>query len=411
MYQRNISSRLLDALRRAPVVVLNGARQTGKSTLARAFAEGAHPAEYLTLDDAAVFAAANSDPQGFIQGLRGPVVLDEAQRAPALFRAVKLEVDQSRVPGRFLLTGSANVLTLPVLSESLAGRSELLTLWPLSQGELEGTLENFIDQCFEGGFPPSSAQTDSRTKLASRVATGGFPEVIGKDASGRAAWYGSYITTILQRDVRELANIDGLTEMPRLLALLASRVGALLNLAEVSRSSGISQTTLRRYLALLETTFLFAALPAWSTNLGKRLVKAPKAFLTDTGLAAYLTGRDENRLAGDPSAFGALLENFVVMELRKQAGWAVNRVSLFHFRTQVGQEVDVVIERPDGDIVGIEIKASATIEPRDMNGFKALAEIAGKRFRGGILLYTGQKTVPFGSGIQAVPLSRLWGKK
>jgi uncharacterized protein len=408
MFARNLAPLLLKALKRSPVVLLTGARQTGKSTLARAFADGVHPATYFTLDDAAVLAAAAADPQGFVSGLRGDVVLDEVQRVPELFRAIKLAVDSDRRSGRFLLTGSANPLFLPQLSESLAGRVEVLTLWPLSQGEMEGRVEGFIERVFAADFDTRAEHADSRAELVRRMVRGGFPDAVGRDNEGRRAWLGSYVTTTLQRDVRELARIDGLTDFPRLLALAAARTSSLLNLAELSRSSGLALTTLRRYVALLEATFLLHTVPAWTGNIGKRLVKAPKLLMCDSGLAAHLTGRDAERLVAEPDALGPLLETFVGGELLKQTAWSGAPVRVHHFRSQTGQEVDFVLEHANGGVVGVEVKATASLGANAMRGLNALGEAAGKRFKCGVVLYNGKRIVPFGEKLFAVPIAGLW---
>lgn len=412
MYRRNITGILLEALSDSPVVLVNGARQVGKSTLVRSLGESAHPARYLTLDDATVLSAANADPAGFLAGLPGAVVLDEIQRAPGLFLAIKAQVDQKRQAGRFLLTGSANVLLLPALSESLAGRMEIVTLWPLSQGELDNAQERFVDTLFAETPSFSCDGGEDRDNLIARLLRGGYPEVVARPtADRRNAWFGSYVTAILQRDVRDLAHIEGLTDLPRLLSLLAARLGSLLNLAEISRSIAMPQTTLKRYMTLLQATFLVQPLPAWSGNLGKRLVKAPKLFLNDTGLAAYLAGMDEGRLERDAGWTGALLENFVVMELRKQAGWSKTPVGLFHFRTQTGQEVDVVLESRDGRVAGVEVKAASSAGVADFKGLRALEEAVGERFACGVVLYAGRNIVPFGGNLYAVPVSALWGTR
>ena len=299
MIARHITENLLSALRSAPVVLLHGARQTGKSTLVRWIAEHGHKARYFTLDDAALLAAASRDPDAFLRATAGPIVIDEVQLAPDLFRALKLEVDRQRTRGRFLLTGSANVLLLPKLAESLAGRMQILTLWPFSVGELRGVREDFVDQLFETDDLTQLPVPDtSRAELLGRMVTGGYPEVaLDLAADQRSAWFGSYITTILQRDVRQMADIAGLTELPRLLALLAAQSGGLLNMAELSRDAGMSQATIKRYLALLQATHLYQPLTAWSGNIRKRLIKAPKVYLNDTGLLTYLLGIDQEHLA------------------------------------------------------------------------------------------------------------------
>ena len=409
MIARHVSDILLAALRDTPVVFINGARQTGKSTLAQALVQGPHPASYVTLDDATALSAASSDATGFVGGLPEPVVIDEVQRAPDVFLAIKAEVDRRRTPGRFLLTASANVWLLPTLADSLAGRMEVVTLWPLSQGEIVGKREDFVDRLFAGGPPGPGRLPQPEEDLARLVLAGGYPESVErKDPARRSAWFGAYLTTLLQRDVREMAHIEGLTELPRLLALLAARAGSLLNASELSRASGIPTTTLRRYLSLLEAAFLFVPLPAWSANLSKRLIKMPKIFLNDTGLAGYLQGLEAGRLRSDRRLLGPLLENWVSMELRKQTGWSRCRVSLFHFRTVSGQEVDLVLEDPSGAVAAVEVKASAQVTADDFRGLKALKELSGDRFRCGVVLYAGRETVPFGADLWAAPIGSLW---
>jgi predicted AAA+ superfamily ATPase len=408
MISRHLARRLLAALEDAPVVLLHGARQTGKTTLARWIAGTKRPSRYLTFDDATVLASAHADPSGFVAALDGPVVLDEVQRALPLFPAIKVAVDRDRRPGRFLLTGSAQVLLVPKLSESLAGRMQVLTLWPFSQGEIEGAVEGFLDAVFARALPSLSGRGEGRAGLIARALRGGFPEAHGRPDERRGEWLGSYLTTILQRDVRDLARIEGLSEMPRLLALVAARATSTLNASDLSRNANLPLTTLKRYLALLEATFLVRSIPAWSANLTMRLVKSPKLVLTDTGLLAHLTGLAPERLALDPGAAGPLLENFVMMELIKQATWSRSRFSLFHFRTAKGREVDVVVEHPDGRVVGIEIKAAVSVGSDDFKGLRALREVSGRRFHRGVVLYTGPEALPFGAGLHALPLDAVW---
>jgi predicted AAA+ superfamily ATPase len=411
MIKRNISQFVLDALSDTPVLLLTGARQTGKSTLVKTITEHSHPARYITLDNATVLAAVKHDPTGFLSGLDGPVVIDEVQRAPELFPAIKAEVDRNRRPGRFLLTGSANVLLLPRLSESLAGRMEILSLWPFSQGELEGIHELFVDSLFAAKFHPHPLPKESLSSLHTRVTNGGYPEAVSRTKEDRRrAWFESYITTILQRDIRDIANIDGLTSLPRLLAMIASRAPSLLNFSELSRTLAMPQSTLKRYMTLLEATFLIQHLPAWSGNLGKRLVKTSKLVMSDTGLMAHLLGANKERLATG-GIIGPLLENFVVMELIKQITWSSTKPQIFHFRTQTGQEVDIVLEDRAGKLVGIEVKASSTVTAQDFKGLRALAETTGKRFHRGIVLYTGAGSLPFGPELYAIPVNALWHKR
>ncbi|MBI4169837.1 MAG: ATP-binding protein [Acidobacteria bacterium] len=409
MVPRHLSSALLDALDDRPVVLIHGPRQAGKTTLVRSVAETTRPARYLTLDDAAVLAAAKADPAGFIAGLEGPVVLDEVQRVPELFPAIKVSVDRNRRPGRFLLTGSADVLLLPRLSESLAGRMEILTLWPLSLGEIEGVVEGFVDALFGDTTPSLPRGSAGDRDVIPRILRGGYPELLEKASEDRRrAWFGSYLTSILQRDVRDLSSIEDLSALPRLLSLLASRPMALLNFADLARSSGLAQSTLKRYLTLLEATFLFRTLPAWFANLGKRLTKAPKTLLTDTGLLAHLLALDAERLKSDRGHLGGLLENLVVVELTKQLAWSAARPGLFHYRTHQGDEVDIVLEHPSGRLVGIEVKASETIAAEHLRGLKALAQATGKRFHRGVLLYLGREVVPFGPRLHVLPVAAIW---
>jgi len=409
MYGRNLAPRLLAALSDTPVVLLHGARQTGKSTLVRRLGGTAHPARYLTLDDATVLSSAAADPQGFVDSQEQPVILDEVQRVPDLFLAIKRAVDRDRRPGRFLLTGSANVLLLPRLAESLVGRLEIQTLWPLSQGEVNGRRERLVDALFAGEKPIWKEASRDFAAVWDEVLLGGYPEVRTRDlAERRREWYGAYLTTILQRDVRDLSRIEGLTEVPRLLSLLASRLGSVSNFAELSRESGLPQTTLKRYLALLETTFLVQRLPAWSGNPEKRLTRAAKLLLTDSGLAAHLLGVEGERDAARQKDRGRLLECFVFAELCKAISWSRVRPRLFHFRTRSGAEVDFVLEDAAGRCVGIEVKAGASAGARDFRGLRELGETLGERFLYGLLLYAGREPVPFGKKLHAVPLESLW---
>lgn len=396
------------ALADTPVVLLVGPRQAGKTTLCRLVGEH-RGARLLSLDDAATLAAAIADPGGFIAAQDGPVVVDEIQKAPALLPAIKLAVDRRRQAGRFLLTGSADVLSLPRVSESLAGRIEVLTLWPLSQGELAGRREGFIDAMFAAPTMETRVTAEHRAELIGRALRGGFPEAVSRhDPERRRAWFRAYVTTMLERDVRDLAQIEGVTDLPRLLSLLAARSASLLNVAELSRSLALAHSTLSRYLALLEQAFLVRRVPAWAGNRARRAVKTPRVWIPDTGLLGHLAGLTTARLAEEPAAVGPLLETFVVSELTKQLGWSRTSAELLHFRTHGGWEVDVVLEADDGRLVGVEVKAAATVTSGDMKGLTALRDLAGKRFHRGVVLYTGREALPFGPGLWALPISALW---
>lgn len=415
MYARHIAIQLAEALTDTPVVVINGARQTGKSTLAQAL-EGQAPRRYLTLDDQTTLAAAKGNPEGFIAGLNGPVVLDEIQRAPELFLAIKAAVDRDRstgsVAGRFLLTGSANVMLLPGLADSLAGRMEILSLLPLSRAELAGDANsNRADWLFDADLNTLPSTPTDRDSFIDILLAGGFPEAVARPtARRRDAWFDSYLQAVLQRDVRELANLEQLIEMPNLVQLLAHRSAGLLNFAELSRTSGLAQSTLKRYFSLLETLFLIHRLPAWERNPAKRLVKAPKVFLPDSGLLAWLRGDTTASLQNAPGRPGPLIETFVLSELLKHLAFNTRGLSLWHYRTQTGIEVDFLLEDRQGRLTGIEVKAAASVDAKDFKGLRHLQETEQKRFTRGIVLYTGREIIPFAEDLFAVPMSVWWAK-
>jgi uncharacterized protein len=331
------------------------------------------------------------------------------QRAPDLFQAIKAAVDRDRRPGRFLLTGSANVLMLPRLSESLAGRVELLTLYGLAQAEIEGTPGRFVDALFAETIPLSAPPVLTVDDLFERVLAGGYPEAISRSAGRRReAFFDAYVTTILQRDVRDVADVAGLDAFPRLLRLLALRTGALLNLSDLARDAALARTTLDRYLSILRATYLVHLLPAWHVNTTKRLVKSPKVLMADTGLAGGLLRMTPERLVPEDVTRGALVETFVGTELLRLISWSDARPELLHYRTHAGAEVDFVMEGRDGRVVGVEVKSSATVEAKDFRGLRSLAEDAGSKFHRGVVLYLGQAMVPFEKHLHAVPMSALW---
>jgi predicted AAA+ superfamily ATPase len=410
MFSRHIESLLTEALADTPVVLLNGARQTGKSTLVQLVA-AAGGRRYLTLDDRVVLAAAKADPTGFVAALTGPVVLDEIQRAPELFLDIKAAVDRDRTSGRFLLTGSANVLLLPSLADSLAGRMEVLTLWPLSGAEVAGDARfNRADGLVAEDLAARQIPACDRVLLVDRLVQGGFPEALARSgAKRRLAWFESYLQTILQRDVRELANLEQLTEVPHLLQLLAARSASLLNQAELSRASRLTQTTLKRYLSLLETLFLTVRVPAWARNPGKRLVKSPKVFLPDSGLLSMLMDYSPEKLLALPGLPGHLVETFVACELLKHLAFSSRGLHLWHYRTQSDIEVDFVLEDRSGRLTGIEVKASASVDGGDFKGLRHLQETENARFNRGIVFYGGREVVAFSAHLFAIPLSYWWG--
>lgn len=414
MHKRTIYKQLMEALSDTPVVFLRGARQTGKTTLVRQLAEESAGTEnsrqYISLDSATALAGALDDPTGFLQGLKKPVIIDEAQRASALMLAIKEDVDRERHAGRYLLTGSANILALPGSADSLAGRMELLTLYPLSQGELNGVQDDFIHALFQKEFPVTNPPLLRKEALLEAIATGGYPEVISRGSpKRRAAWFDSYITTLVERDIRDIAKIQDISGLIRLLRLLGVRSGTLYNQAELSRSAGMPGSTLGRYISLLEALFLIWYLPAWSSNLSKRLVKSPKIHITDSGLACHLCGADAERLADDSILAGRLLESFVAGELLKQSSWTEHPVSLYHYRSQSGEEVDVVLEDRVGRVAAVEVKLAAGVASHDIKGLASLRDPLGDHFVRGVIVYTGREVVPMSEKIFAVPIGVMFG--
>ncbi len=408
LIHRNITKQLLDALNTFPVVLLNGARQTGKSTLVQWIAKQSK-LEYITLDNYTVLGSLKRDPLGFLSNFNSPLIVDEVQRVPDAFLAFKQLVDQDRQSGKFLLTGSANVFMLPKLADSLAGRMKILTLWPFSCDELHGTRSTFIDSLFSKSAFRKSMPPLSGGDLLRTITTGGYPEVLKlKSDARRKAWFDSYMTTILQRDIKDFSRIEGIHELPRLLMLLASRSGSLLNMTHLSRESGLVLMTLKRYAALLEATFLVKRLPPWFANIGKRLVKMPKVYLTDTGLLCHLLDMHPARLQRDPTMMGKVFENFIMQELFKQAGWSRTQPRIYYYRSTAGREVDFILEGRAGQIVAIEVKASTTVDSKDLKGLVELKGALGDRFIRGIVIYFGQEIVPLGGRMQVVPVQALW---
>lgn len=408
-YSRHITNEVTDSLKTFPVVFINGARQTGKSTLVEHLLAKQYSSNYISLDDLSNLAAAAKDPISFINNLQIPVTIDEIQRIPELLLSIKKLVDAENKNGMFVLTGSANILTIPKISDSLAGRMIIHTLWPLSQGEVRKQKESFIDLLFSGNSFPAPKNKLTFEELNTMLLVGGYPRSLGIiDAKERTKWFNSYIDAILQRDVKELANIEGLTELPYLLSIIAGRAANVSNLADLGRILKISHTTLKRYYALLKMIFFVVELPSWSINREKTLIKSPKVFLNDSGLLCHLLRYDDTTFVNDRSKFGPVLENFVVMELKKQISWSDNQPDIYHFRTQAGREVDVVLEGKNKKIVGIEVKAAVSVIADDFNGLEKLKEIAGANFTCGIVLYLGEKVISFGKDVFAVPLQMLW---
>jgi len=407
LYPRYAEPRLTEALADSPVVLIHGPRQCGKTTLAQSVgARLGHT--YLTFDDDVTRGGAEADPAGFVADLPERAILDEVQRVPSLFAALKTAIDRRRVPGRFMLTGSSNVLLVPKLADSLAGRMQIQRLHPLAQCELARRVPGFIDALFEGRF--KTRRTDRLgARLAERIAAGGYPAALARTAGRRrAAWYRDYLDALVQRDVRDLARIGSLDALPRLLAFAAAQTARLLNVTDLAAPFQLSRPTIRDYVTLLERVFLLEMLPPWHSNRLSRLIKTPKLHLGDTGLACALLGAEGPDLSADRPLLGQLLETFVFQELRRQASWREEALAFFHYRDKDGAEVDVVIERGARAVAGVEVKSAATVTAADFRGLRKLRQAAGKRFAAGVVLYDGETTAGFGDAMFAVPVRALW---
>jgi len=409
LIERQIRPHLVDALAEARVACLLGARQTGKSTLVRAMAAGEHPARYLTLDDPATLELAREDPAGFVAG-EERLVIDEIQRAPDLMLAIKRVVDTDPTRGRFLLTGSANIVTHPRVADALPGRVDYLTLWPFSQAELAGHRSKFLVDAFSGQPPEVEQAPVGRHGYAEAISRGGFPEARESSATRRQRFFAGYAGSILGREIDELGSVRDSEATARVLRLAAARSATLTNLSSIAREIGIDHKTVGNHLHSLEQLFLIVRLPAWHANLGHRVVRSSKLHIADTGLLCSLIGVDANRLAEDGAIAGSVFETFVVTEAIRLASASAlaPQLRFHHYRDQPGNEVDLVIEQANGDVIGIEVKASATPRSRDASGLRLLRDRLGKRFRLGLLLHAGPDTLPLGDRIWAGPIAGLW---
>jgi predicted AAA+ superfamily ATPase len=417
LIRRYLKPRVEAALGDTPVVLVNGPRQAGKTTLVRQFA--GKKRAYVTLDDPATLAVARDDPAGFVRALDSAVI-DEVQRVPELLLSIKLSVDQDRRPGRFLLTGSANVMTLPRVADSLAGRIEILPLLPLAGCELQASRGRWLDAIFAGlrrdkppRLPPAEAQSHVGDALVHRVLRGGYPQALTRTtARRREAWTRQYLDTLIQRDVRDIATVDKMGHLPRLLAALAQMSGQLCNIAQLAGQIGLDNKTAEKYLWVFERMFLLDRVPQWSGNALSRILKSPKLQFIDSGLLCSVLGLNESLVLRQRQRFGPALESHVYGELLKLASWAESDYLVSTFRTATQAEVDFVVEERGGDLIGIEVKAAASFGTSDLAGLKKLAEAAGDRFVGGVLLYDGVNTLPAGKvdgkPLWALPLSNLW---
>jgi uncharacterized protein len=389
-------------------VFVLGARQVGKSTLARQIARNEHPAEIVNLDVKGARDAALDDPEGFVAGLRRPVLIDEVQRgSPDLLLAIKAVLDQDLAPGQFLLTGSANVLRNRKVTDALTGRIEIIRLWPLAQAEIETSPVNFVDMAFACEPPRIADAPKGREALRGRIASGGYPEARLRTSRRRARWFDSYLETTFEKDLRAITEAHKLHEIPRLLRLLATQAGNLFVPGSFSKRIGLDHRTVDSYISLLEAIFLVRRISAWRPSLGQREIQAPKGYVVDSGLLLHLLGADEQRLMEDDQVTGKVLENFVAMEIIKHAEWSDLAPRVHHYR-RGRDEIDLVLEDRAGRIVAIEVKAGASVSKRDWRVLGKLRDRLGERFRCGVVFYTGSQTIPVGERIYAVPLSGLW---
>lgn len=409
--RRAIEDRYLETVAARRVTVVTGPRQSGKTTLVRSQLPSTG-GTIRSLDEPGVLAAALADPTGFVAADPKPLVIDEVQRGgEPLVRAIKAQVDRDRQPGQFVLTGSSNFLTVPTISESLAGRAGFVEVWPFSQGELAGRSDRFVDAVFAEGaaaLAPELRGIDRRT-LLELVCAGGYPEVHALKGPQRARWFADYVRTTIERDVVEMSGIRKVTETGQLLRLLAARTGGELVMQSLIEDSTLERQAVYDRRAWLQTIHLVATLPAWSRNLTRRVKRRPKVFVTDPGLAAWLTGKTASSLADptDPMT-GRLVETFAFAELCRQLTWAATEVSLFHWQDRNGAEVDFVLESSDGRVVAIEVKAGQTPKSEWFRWLSHMRDVLQDRFLAGVALYAGRETLPFGERLAAVPISALW---
>ncbi len=408
MIARSLEPRVLEALDDTRVVAVLGARQVGKSTLVERVASDRQHTRVVTLDDAATLRAATSDPTGFVLDQPTPLVIDEVQRAPDLLLAIKARVDRDKTPGQYLLTGSANLLTAPRIADALTGRAEYLRLGPFTQSEVHGVRGAFVSDLLDGRWPVVSAPEAGRRAYAEVVAAGGYPEARERAEARRHRFFRSYLDTLIERDLSSIARVHDQANVRRLLSAVAAMSASLMNIDGLARDLALPPSTVRAHTSLLETLFLTFRLEAWSTNLLKRTIKTPKVFVADSGLLCHLTGTGAARLIDDGTLAGSAFETFVAAELSRQADWQEDPPRLFHFRDRDGREVDVVLERRDGSVAGVEVKAAASVSVSDFRALAHLREALGSRFKAGVVLYTGEHTLPFGDRLAAVPLSGLW---
>lgn len=405
---RHASDRVREAIADTRVVLVNGARQCGKSTMVGEFGRG-RDAAIRTLDRAVTREAARFDPPTFVESA-GLMVIDEIQSVPELLLAIKVRVDSDTRAGQYRITGSARVLGLKALPDTLLGRMETVELWPSSHGEIDGGPDSFVDAIFELGSDFRHRSTENRSGYISRITRGGFPEAIARPPRRRTPFLESYLGDLVSRDVIQLSDVQRGAELRALTRLIAARSGQLLVPGSLAGSLCLSQPTIERYLTLLEEVFLIKRIPAWSRNLSARATRTPKVAYVDSGLASAVLGQDEDSLRRQDGPLGGLLEGFVVSELSRQLTWSDQSAELFHYRTKDQVEVDAVIENRRGQVVAAEVKASTTVRAEDFAGIRHLAARTGSDFVVGVVLYAGEETLSFGDRMLAIPIAALWGK-
>ena len=406
-YKRTIRFNLADALSTSPAVLITGARQSGKTTLVTDYFKN-KSYHYSTFDDQDTFSAAKRDPQGFIERLPKPSIIDEVQRVPDILLPIKRDIDLNRLPGRYILTESTNSLFNPLIKESLAGRLETLKLYPLSQGELIEHTEDFISKAFMSDMTFRTPKDSiSKEDLYKSIIKGGYPAVESFSANQRNAWFKYHIDSILQKDIRDLPRIRAIKQLPNLLGLLATRAARILDGTELSPLNNVSQPTLRHHIRLLIALNFIGYSQPLNPRLGHPL-KSSKLYFVDTGILSFLQGITVERMLKEPQCTENLLENFVWSELTKQTSWSDIPVKIYHFRPAGDIEVDLLLEDQMGRIVGIAVKNSETVQSHDFKGLDYLSNVLGPEFVRGIVMYTGKTAVPFGKNLFALPISSLW---
>jgi uncharacterized protein len=407
-WPRSLLGPLRTALADTPVVCVLGPRQCGKSTLVRALMPRYG---YVSLDDADALALAERDPRGFMAALPDPVILDEIQRAPQLLRSIKHSVDRDRRPGRFVLTGSANLLLMPKLGDSLAGRMAVLELQPLTAAERANRDGLFLRAWLGDELRPTlvlNEQDPDPLDLPRRMMAGGFPEPLQRAPERARAWHRDYLRSLLERDVRDVARVRDPRDVGRLLSLLALRTGELLNVSTLANELDLRRETVENHLAACERLYLVRRLQPWHRNESKRLVKTPKIHLVDSGLAATLGDLTPEDWFHRRDRCGHLLESFVLQQLVAQAGWTDPDLKFWHYRDKDLVEVDIVMTR-GRRTWGVEVKSTATPSLADVSGLRRLAAQCGKDFAGGVLFHSGEHTITLGDPrFLAVPISKLW---